>query len=361
MTRETHPDPVADPSNGSWHPSLEPEIGSADLPPGLGEWAAALSLCPSLDEQYYVATARVFAADPVPGWDSFTRAGVQGQLLEAGASTGTYVFRREWRAWLRAGVEALGGERAVLTAMVEAGVAASSTDLISQTSMWARELERWDLLARVWATHGQNGGLPAATLEIFRDLPTAARESQPILTWASGTAISLLSKTPEARLGAVWERLLLDSAMLHANWKSRTETDGAVQAGTFRMIGEQALSSTQPGQSLDAAWRTKLEIDAFIDARSQVGDSPGRTDHAVFRAFSARLALFRSDPLIAINEARLATMLSDWEPAATMAAEIEALALSASAASTKVHQSEPSMKALEERLEGWGHPGMDQT
>jgi DNA-binding CsgD family transcriptional regulator len=141
----------------------------------------------------------------------------------------------------------------------------------------------------------------------------------------------------------------------------REDTDQAVSAGTFRMIGERRLPSTRVGQSLDAAWRTKQEIDSFIDARSRTGASPGRTTQAVFRAFSARLALFRADPISAIDEARWATILADWEPVAAIAAGVEALALSISTEDGPAHHSDPPVSGLDDDLGVGGLRGQGQV
>ena len=110
----------------------------------------------------------------------------------------------------------------------------------------------------------------------------------------------------------------------------REDADIAVIAGTIRFLGERRLPTTHAGQSLEAAWRTKQEIDEFIDARSRVGRGPGRRTQAIFRAFSARLALARGDIPRAQSEARWAALLSDWAPVSVLAAGVEALAVSIS-------------------------------
>jgi DNA-binding NarL/FixJ family response regulator len=196
---------------------------------------------------------------------------------------------------------------------------------------------------------------------VLRDLPVEARRARPILTWASGAADSVLAETPRKVAEGVLQRLLLDSALLHADWSVRDDTDEAVSAGTFRMIGERRLPSTRVGQSLDAAWRTKQEIDALIDVRSRAGHGPGRTPQAIFRAFSARLALFRMDPSGAINEARWASILADWEPVAVIASGVEALATSISTEDGPAHYSEPPIARIDDDLGVRGLRGQGQV
>ena len=234
--------------------------------------------------------------------------------------------------------------------------------MVSEIAQWARRLERWDVMEQVWLLLGEHtGDLSEDALVVLRDLPVEARRARPILTWASGAADSVLADTPRKEAEGVLQRLLLDSALLHADWSVREDTDEAVSAGTFRMIGERRLPSTRVGQSLDAAWRTKQEIDAFIDARSRAGHGPGRTPQAIFRAFSARLALFRMDPSGAINEARWAMILADWEPVAVIASGVEALATSISTEDGPAHHSEPPIARIDDDLGVRGLRGQGQV
>jgi DNA-binding NarL/FixJ family response regulator len=127
------------------------------------------------------------------------------------------------------------------------------------------------------------------------------------------------------------------------------------------MIGERRLPSTRAGQSLEAAWRTKQEIDEFIDARSREGRGPGRTPQAIFRVFSARLALFRNDPLSAINEARWAIILADWEPVAVLARGVAALAESFTSEEAPAQRSDPPVTGIDDELGVRGLRGQGQV
>ena len=182
-----------------------------------------------------------------------------------------------------------------------------------------------------------------------------------MLTWASGAADSLLSDAPRQEGEATLQRLLLDSALLHADWSLREDTNTAVSAGTIRMIGERRLPTTHAGQSLEAAWRTKQEIDAFIDTRSRAGDGPSRNPQAVFRAFSARLALFLDDPLRAISEARWAALLADWEPVSALAAGVEALAQGISSDDRPSRRSRTPLVGVDDDFGVRGLKGMGQA
>ncbi len=333
-------------SNGDSPPESELE-----LPAPLGSWVAALTLWPEIGADGYRLVARCFSGGRAPEWTFFTSLLNHAGIAEAVNGTDTYRFREEWLLVLERELEALGGADATREELVDTWLTDPDPAVISAVAAWARRLARWDAMERVWLLLGEHtANLPLDTLEVLRDLPVEARKARAILTWASGAAESLLLGDPKKEQEAVLQRLLLDSALLHADWSIREDTDEAVSAGTFRMIGERRLPSTRAGQSLDAAWRTKQEIDAFIDARSREGRGPGRTPQAIFRVFSARLALFRHDPLRAVTEARWATILADWDPVAVLARGVTALAQSISTDEGPAHHSDPPVAAIDDDL-----------
>ncbi len=332
------------------------------LPASLGSWVGALTLWSRIDEHGYRLVARAFGDGRVPGWTFFTSLVVHAGLVEAGPAPDSYLLREEWRPELERELEVLGGTDATQSRLVDVWSAEPDPQVVSEIAQWARRLERWDVMERIWLLLGEHtGDLSQDALVVLRDLPIEARRARPILTWASGAADSVLADSPRKEAEGVLQRLLLDSALLHADWSVRHDTDEAVSAGTFRMIGERRLPATHAGQSLDAAWRTKQEIDAFIDARSRAGHGPGRTPQAIFRAFSARLALFRMDASSAINEARWATILADWEPVAVIASGVEALATSISTEDGPAHYSEPPIARVDDDLGVRGLRGQGQV
>ena len=345
----------------------DPEQASAPssrltLPASLGSWVAALTLWPIIDEHGYRLVARAFGNGRFPGWTFFTSLVVHAGLVEVGPHPDTYVFRAEWLPELERELDVLGGADATRAALVEAWATEPDPNVVSEIAQWSRRLQRWDVMEQVWLLLGEHTGeLSEEALVVLRDLPVEARRARPILTWASGAAGSVLADTPRKEAEGVLQRLLLDSALLHADWSVREDTDEAVSAGTFRMIGERRLPSTRVGQSLDAAWRTKQDIDAFIDARSRAGRGPGRTPQAIFRAFSARLALFRMDSSGAINEARWAMILADWDPVSVIAAGVEALATSISTEDGPAHYSEPPIGRIDDDLGVRGLRGQGQV
>jgi DNA-binding CsgD family transcriptional regulator len=313
---------------------FEPPWGSEadqpalEWPPALDPWVAALCLWPSVDQPAYRLVARCFGGDGGPEWPFLCSLLLQAGLAE-GPSSDTVAFHEESLPVLRQGLVALGGADAARSRLVDAWLAAPDRRLVAEIAEWASSSARWDAVDRIWMALAEDtADLSPETLVIFRDLPAEARTARPMLSWASGAAESLLAD-PAAQMGeATMQRLLLDSEVLHADWSVREDPDTAVTAGTIRMIGERRLPTTEAGESLEAAWRTKQDIDAFIDSRARAGDGPGQTSQAIFRAFSARLALSRGDLQRAVSEARWATLLSDWEPISVLAAGVESLAAS---------------------------------
>ncbi len=337
-------------------------VSRLELPASLGPWVAALTMWSSIDEHSYRLVSRAFGDRRVPGWTFFTSLIDHAGLVDAGPIADTYAFREEWRPELERELDVLGGAEATRARLVDAWVSELDPHVVSEIAQWARTLERWDVLERIWLLLGEHtGGLSHAALVVLRDLPVEARRARPILTWASGAADSVLADSPRKDAEGVLQRLLLDSALLHADWSVREDTNEAVSAGTFRMIGKRRLPATRVGQSLDAAWRTKVEIDALIDARSRAGHGPGRTPQAIFRAFSARLALFRMDPSSAINEARWAGILADWDPVARIAFGVEALATSISTEDGPAHYSDPPIARIDDDLGVRGLRGQGQV
>ncbi len=304
-------------------PTPEPEL---TLPESLTPWIAALSLWPSVDQGTFRLVAHCFGHDRTPEWPFLTSLLEKGGLVASGAQPDAFTFRPEWLLVLDTTLADLGGADVARSALIDAWLLAPDRNLAAQVARWASDQARWDAVDMIWmALAATPDGPPTQALAVFRDLPVEARRARPMLTYASGAAESLLG--PATHRGeATLQRLLLDSAMVHSDWSKRADTDAAVAAGTIRLVGQRRLPSTRAGDSLASAWQTKQEIDAFIDARSRAGSGPGRTTHAVFRAFSGRLALFLGDPARAVSEARWAALLSNWEPISVLASGIEALA-----------------------------------
>jgi len=302
------------------------------LPASLRSWAPALTLWPVLDEPRFTLALRCLAGGPGADWASFTAAATDAGLVQPGPEPGTLVFRPEWTAALEGGLEALGGRDSLRARLVACWSPDLDPDVVADIAVWARELARWDVAEEAWIALNVHSELQTRELlTLFRDLPIEARVARPVLTWASGAAEAALEAVGHEDAETIPTGLMLDAAMLHANWSTREDTDTAVHAGTFRMLGERRQpSSTHPGRALDAAWRTKEEVEAFIDARSRNGRGPSRRTQALFRVMSAQLALFRAAPLDAIIEARWAAILADVEQVRVLARGVEALALSVS-------------------------------
>ncbi|HEY3548977.1 MAG TPA: LuxR C-terminal-related transcriptional regulator [Propionicimonas sp.] len=291
------------------------------------EWAPALTLWSVVDEPRFAMTLRCLGV--VADWARFFVASTAAGLVDPGPRPDTLVFRPEWAAPLEAGLDGIGGREALRARLVDSWSPEQDPYVVADIAVWARDLGRWDMVEEAWIRLNVHSELQTKELlALFRDLPIEARLARPVLTWSASAAASALAAVGQPGAEALPTRLMLDSAMLHANWSTREDTDTAVYAGTFRMLGERRQPSSRPGQALQAAWRTKEEVEAFIDARSREGRGPDRRTQALFRVMSAQIALFRAVPLDAIGEARWAAILADVEQVRVLARGVEALALS---------------------------------
>lgn len=299
------------------------------LPASIRDWVPALSFWVGVDEHIHRLVSRTLGDGTVGDWDDFTTTALAAGLIEPGTSPGTYDVRPEWLPVLELELPRLGEPDGLKSRLLDAWLDDPDLHLAAVMAGWARDLQRWDAAELAWIRLNELGEpFPRDVLAIYRDLPTEARVERPLLSWAIGAATAVLADTGDPAMATVPHGMLLDAATLHANWSLRDDTDIAVQAGTLRMLGQRRQPSARAGESLQTAWRTKEELDVFIDARSREGRGPGRMTQGLFRAFSAQLALFRSDMLGAVNEARWAAMLTDREPVRVMARGTENLARS---------------------------------
>ena len=323
---------------------------------------ATLILWPVLDEPAYRLVARCFSDGRGPAWDFLTPVLLHAGLVEPGSAPGTFTFLPEWLPVLRRCLVAVGGVDVARAKLVAAWLDAPDRNLVAEVAGWASDLASWGAVDAIWrALSEHTRDLPPEALEVYRDLPPEARKAWPMLTWASGGAQSLLTDSHQDDGEATLRRLLQDSEVLHADWSEHNDSDAAVSAGTIRMIGQRRLPTTQAGQSLQAAWRTKQEVDAFINTRSRSGDGPGRAPQAVFRAFSALLALFLNDPQRAVSEARWASLLCDWEPVCALAAAVEGLAASLSSDDGPARNPSLRVQGVDDNLSVRGLANMGQA
>ncbi len=345
-------------------PPGEREAGEShlELPSSLESWVAALGLWASVDEATYRLVSRCFGNGRGPEWPFLWSSLLNAGLVEPVLESEAFTFRPEWVPALEGALLSIGGADGARDRLVEAWLKTPELNLVAEVAGWASDASRWDAVDEIWmALQEHTGGLPVEALEVYRDLPPEARRARPMLSWASGAAEALLSDPVRAEGEATMQRLLVDSEVLHADWSMREDADNAVSAGTIRMIGVRRLPTSHAGQSLEAAWQTKQEIDAFIDSRSRAGNGPGQTSQAIFRAFAALVAMFRGDTTRAVSEARWATLLSDWQPVAMLAMGIEAVAGSIANDDGPHRDSAPRLEGINDNLGVRGLKGMGQV
>ncbi len=355
------PPPVSRGSRLDQGDDSTPELSLA-LPASLRRWTPALTLWPVVDRARFDLTFRCLGEGPVSDWTTFAAAATEAGLVEPGPDCDTVVFRPEWAAALEAGLERLGGRDALRALVVDEWSPGLDPLVTADIAFWARDVGRWEVVEEAWIGLNVHNELQTGDLlALFRDLPVEARIARPVLTWASGAAEAALIAAGRHGAETAPTAIMLDSAMLHSNWSRREDTDTAVYAGTLRMLGERRQPSTRPGQALEAAWRTKVEVEAFIDARSREGRGPARRTQALYRVMSAQLALFRAAPLDAISEARWAALLADVEQVRVLARGIEALAVSVSMGDARAPDDEAGSHQITDPLGVRGMRGLGQA
>jgi DNA-binding CsgD family transcriptional regulator len=283
-------------------------------------------LWPEVDEHTYRITSQCLG-DEQPGWDEACAALQREDVIQPTSVPGTFTVADANRANLEAAVARLGGREEVERAVMAAWTSCADLAVLEEVALTAQAKSAWHVIELLWVAMTESDlELTPESLRVIRDVPLESRRKHPMLSWASGTTAALLAASPSERSRALIDRILVDSALIHGDWNSHDDTDAAVLAGTYRMIGQRRMPGTGPTTGLEAAWTTKLDIDALIEQRTAEGRAPTRVSTPVFRAFSARLAMLRNDAPTAIQEARLAKLMTRYEPVRVLADGAEALA-----------------------------------
>jgi len=306
------------------HQSISP-AEEVSLPPGAPAWLPILALWPEVTESCCAEISGCFADVAPIAWSELQSWLVETGVAEAGPESPpvTLMVRPRWLAVLSEALAVLVDEPSLRTGLFT-WVQTHQPSLTSRFAGWARDAGRWDVLREIWlGLDRRKNKVAVEVLRVFADLPDDARREYPMLTWA-GAAAAADAAPVEMAASVFVDHLILDSVTLHYDWSLREDMDAAVLAGVLRMFGERHLPSSM--SPLDAAWRTKMEIDAFIDQRSRKGQTPGRAALSFFRVMAARLALFRADLPGATAEAYWAGVLAKSPSVAELAVAIQALA-----------------------------------
>lgn len=300
----------------------------AALPASAPEWLPLAVFWPALDESAYQRMLVGFDVT-TPGWSAFVEWSTHLGVLVPAALVSPLALQVSpaWLPTLESAVHRLLDEPESRAKAVAACQPVDDWQAAIAFITWARHSERWETLQALWLRYIEPAAqVPREVLPLFADLPAAARRSAPLLTWISAVAEAETISPRSRRTAAFLDRVLLDSAMLHADWMRREDTDVAVLAGILRMVGERYLPPS--GGPLEAAWRTKIELDAFVDARSRAGHPPQPQVHALLRLLSGRLAIMRADLRGAVAEAHWGGVLGGDAGALRFAGAIESLARS---------------------------------
>ncbi|HEY3409525.1 MAG TPA: LuxR C-terminal-related transcriptional regulator [Propionicimonas sp.] len=291
-------------------------------------WLPVLSLWPEVTEASHAALAECFGETRASwsGFESWLRTtGVATPVPDA--QPAVLKVEAEWLPTLALALDLLMDDATARERLMLCSHRELRQPILTAIAEWARSAGRWDVLQDLWRQVADDAAhIPNGVLVVYEDLPPDARRDYPILTWASAVAEADAATPRSLRTKVFLNRMILDSALLHADWAHRVDTDTAVFAGILRMIGERHLPPA--ARPLEAAWRTKEEIDRLIDERSRKGAPPTRLAHSLFRVISGQLAVFRADLGDAVAEARWGGILALGPSTSDLAVGIEALAQS---------------------------------
>ena len=294
-------------------------------PPG---WLPVLAFSETFDESAYGAARSAFGDVHKPDWPGFVAWCLDAELAELESEDPDVLrLNPEWLPVLQEQAQELLVEPKAWKKLIAACSTERDWHAATALVLWVRSLERWPVMPDIWRAHAERAeSVPEEFLTVFAELPAEARAAQPVLTWMSAIAAAE-TVTPSAKRTEVFlDRVILDSALLHADWQSRESTDLAVEEGVLRMVGQRYLPPS--GDPLDAAWRTKVQLDEFVDARSRTGQPPTPQVHAYHRLMSARLSMMRADLTGAVAEAHWGGVLAVVEAVSNLSIAIEHFARS---------------------------------
>ena len=293
------------------------------------DWLPMLAFWERFDESAYQSVRAGFGELTGPDWPGLIVWATGSEVAELDAEDGPPALRvsPEWMPVLLAEATTLLDEPASWDRAMAVCRPVPDWQPTVALATWVRNLGRWAALLDIWRVHAEQAdSVPAEFLTIYAELPTEARSAQPVLTWVSAIAAAETVTPSAKRTEAFLDRIILDSALLHADWQSRETTDIALEAGVLRMVGQRYLPPS--GGPLEAAWRTKAQLDEFVDLRSRMGQLPTPQVHAIFRLMSARLSIMRADLDGAVAEAHWGGVLSASPAGKALADAIEQLARS---------------------------------
>ncbi|PFG18396.1 regulatory LuxR family protein [Propionicimonas paludicola] len=298
-----------------------------DLPRDAPQWLPLIVFWPAFDQAAYQSIVACFGEEAGSSWSDFRTWAIESGVAEAvpDVASSAIQVRQEWVPTLEVAVHLLLDEPELRMKVLAGCQPTTNWRLALTFATWARHSHRWELLQQIWWRYVENAAdVPGEMLPIFADLPAEARRAYPVLTWISAAAEAETVRPTSRRTEAFLDRLILDSVLLHADWASRESPDAAVMAGILRMVGERYLPPS--GKPLDAAWRTKLHLDEFIDERSRSGRPPSQPVISFFRLMSGRMSIMRADLRNALAEAHWGGVLSAEGVDGGLAPAIEALA-----------------------------------
>lgn len=126
-----------------------------------------------------------------------------------------------------------GSVEAAREQLLAIGLTRVSQENVGQLAVWARQLEKWNELRRLWRQHWAwlwNAVPVDLRTQAYADLPNVALWKYPELEYASVSC-----GRGAGQSAAVRRRLVSDGRLIFGSWRAITEADRAVAAGTLSL------------------------------------------------------------------------------------------------------------------------------
>lgn len=190
----------------------------------------------------------------------------------------------------------VGGADAAAAALLSAGLDAVTEPLIGQLAVWARRLEAWDVLERLWREHWKilwDGGGRALASGAYRSFPVAVLRQHPTLSYISVAFQTTAQRGDETR----WPGLIRDGLIAHGAWRSVKDTNTATLSATL------SIGTAFWAGDYRAAIETVRAIDARILTGTRRGEILSPVTIANFNVYAATTLLLCGDIPGAISRA----------------------------------------------------------
>jgi len=205
-----------------------------------------------------------------------------------------------------------GGLASLRAALLQVGMTQAHQDFTYALAEHPSEDTDWALLEQlVYLYPSEFEGDPFANALGIDLVPRSERQAHPIFSVVVATAQATDPVSGDFDVGLMVSVLLRDARELHAGWRSHTNIDAQLVAGSLWMIAQSSagVSASSFGGE-DESWQTHLELEQLIREASRDSCLPSATPLALFHTLAAVVAGLRADWAEVSRHAEPALLLS---------------------------------------------------